>query len=180
MNSSRPPGRRLHPADIHRTLFAVARALGSGDDHARGAVVDQAIVEQMQRLAHEARALMVIDVERLAHDRDRIHRGVLAKRDRHRGERAAVGAVALEVAARDQRGAGAGRGHAEHRILAMTATRLARAFAIAAAAHHGPPQSREKLTDARHATASARPALTIIAAHWMQLAVKRPCAQVWL
>src|SRR5215813_155936 len=38
----------------------------------------------------------------------------------------------------------------------------------------------EKLIVARQATALARPALTAIAAHWMQLAVKRPCAQVWL
>src|SRR2546425_12442523 len=38
----------------------------------------------------------------------------------------------------------------------------------------------EKLTAARQATALARPALTAIAAHWRQLAVKRPCAQVWL
>src|SRR6185312_2462228 len=36
----------------------------------------------------------------------------------------------------------------------------------------------EKLTEARQATALAIPALTTIAAHWIQLAVKRPCAQV--
>src|SRR5712692_10943693 len=38
----------------------------------------------------------------------------------------------------------------------------------------------EKLIAARQATALARPALTAIATHWLQLAVKRPCAQVWL
>ena len=38
----------------------------------------------------------------------------------------------------------------------------------------------EKLMDAMQATTFAKPASTIIAAHWMLLAVKRPCAQVWL
>ena len=143
MNSSRLAGQRLHSADVDGALLAIARTLGGGDDHAGGAIVDKAIVEQMQRLAHEARALMLLDVERLAHDRDRIHRGMFAKGDRHRGERAAVGAVALEVASRHQRGARARRGHAEHRIFAVTAARLARAFAIAAASHYGTAHPRK-------------------------------------
>src|SRR5579872_6111308 len=65
----------LHPADEHRTFATIARAFRSRDDHTCGAVVDEAIVEQMQRLANEARALMLLDAERLAHHRDRIHRG---------------------------------------------------------------------------------------------------------
>src|SRR5258708_36117805 len=97
----------------------------------------------MERLAHIARTLMLLDVERLAHDRKRIHRGVFAKRDRHTGQRAAVGAVALKVSARHHRGARAGRGHAVNGILAMPSAGLARTFAIAAATHHWPSHARQ-------------------------------------
>src|SRR6266481_731969 len=97
----------------------------------------------MERLAHIARTLMLLDVERLAHDRKRIHRGVFAKRDRHTGQRAAVGAVALEVSARDHRGARARRSHAVNRILAMPSPGLAPTFAIATATHHWTPHAGE-------------------------------------
>src|SRR5216683_752371 len=105
----------------------------------------------MERLAHVARTLMLLDVERLAHDSKRIHRGVFAKRDRHTRKRAAVGAVAIEVSARDHRGARARRGHAVNGILAVPAAGLAPTFAITAATHHwtlygtlyGPPHAGE-------------------------------------
>ena len=90
---------------------------------------------------------MLLDAERLAHNRERIHRGVLAKRNGHRRECAAIGAIALEVAARHHRGARARRGHAEHRIFAMSATGFAAPFTIATASHDRTAHARK--TDRR-------------------------------
>src|SRR5215472_14715935 len=86
---------------------------------------------------------MVVNVIHLTHDRTRIHRGVFAKRDRYCGKLAAAAAIAFEITARDQGGARTRRGHAVNRVFAMTATSLARTFAVAAAAHHRPAQSRK-------------------------------------
>src|SRR5580704_14816258 len=86
---------------------------------------------------------MLLDIEWLAHDRYRIHRGMFAKRDRHGGKRAAVGVVTLEIAACDHRGARAWRGHAVNRILAMPTAGLAATFAIPTASHHRTPHARE-------------------------------------
>src|SRR6266446_3624190 len=47
-------GQALHPADIHRRLLEIARPLGSRDNHAGRAVVNQAVVEQMERLTYVA------------------------------------------------------------------------------------------------------------------------------
>src|SRR5216684_6527886 len=47
-------GQALHPADIHRRLLEIARPLGSRDNHAGRAVVNQTVIEQMQRLAYVA------------------------------------------------------------------------------------------------------------------------------
>src|SRR5229473_4093059 len=47
-------GQALHPADIHRWLLEVARPLGSRDNHAGRAIVNQAVVKQMERLTYVA------------------------------------------------------------------------------------------------------------------------------
>src|SRR5216683_3153701 len=47
-------GQALHPADIHGALLEVARPLGGRDNHAGRAVVNQAVVEQMERLTYVA------------------------------------------------------------------------------------------------------------------------------
>src|SRR5713101_6885942 len=47
-------GQALHPADIHRRLLEIARPLGSRDNHAGRAVVNQAVVEQMERITYVA------------------------------------------------------------------------------------------------------------------------------
>src|SRR5579864_554410 len=90
----------------------------------------------MERLTYVARCLIVIDAIRLAHDRGRVHRGVLAKRDRYSRELPAVRAVTLEVAARDQRCARPRRSHPVNRVLAMAAAGFTRALTVARSAHH--------------------------------------------
>src|ERR1700730_7200350 len=47
-------GQALHPADIHGALLEVARPLGGRDNHAGRAIVNQAVVEQMERLTYVA------------------------------------------------------------------------------------------------------------------------------
>src|SRR5260370_33099389 len=72
----------------------------------------------------------------MAHDRGRVHRGVLAKRDRYSRELPAVRAITLEVAARDQRRASARRGHPVNRVLAMAAAGFTRALTVARSTPH--------------------------------------------
>ena len=48
-------GRHAEAVDVDRRLPEVARPLGGRDDQRDAAVVDQAVVEQAQRLADEAR-----------------------------------------------------------------------------------------------------------------------------
>ena len=106
--------RRRHAvaAQIGRRLREIARALGGGQDQRDAAVIDQAIVEQVQRLADEARGVIVGERERLAHHGRRIERRVIAERLRHGAELVRRRAVELHVAARHQRVERAGRGHA--------------------------------------------------------------------
>src|SRR5207253_940506 len=72
----------LHSTEINRHSFAIPRPFSRGDDNAGGPIVDQAVIEQMEWLANEARLLMVINVENLTHNCAGILRGVFAKGDR--------------------------------------------------------------------------------------------------
>src|SRR5436305_1927084 len=64
-------GQALHPTDVHRRFLEIASTLGGHNDHARRAVVHEAVIEQMKRLAYVTGRDIVIDAVGLAHDRGR-------------------------------------------------------------------------------------------------------------
>ncbi|HJU18496.1 MAG TPA: aldo/keto reductase [Stellaceae bacterium] len=59
---------------------------GGGEDQRRPAVIDQAVIEKVQRLADVAGAVVPCRVERFAHDRLRVQPGMPPERDRDRAE----------------------------------------------------------------------------------------------
>src|SRR5438093_1402187 len=97
----------------------------------------------MERLANEARLLMVIYVENLTHNRAGIFRGMVAKCDWHCRKLAAATAVTFKIPARHQCGASTRRGHTVDGVFPVTPASLARTLAISTAAHHWPAQSRK-------------------------------------
>src|SRR5262245_58443264 len=79
---------RRHAATAHvdRTLGEVARSLAGSEDQRYAPVVDETIVEQMQRLADVARRVIVGEGEGSAHHGRRIERRVVPKRLRDGAE----------------------------------------------------------------------------------------------
>src|SRR5262249_32477882 len=69
----------LRAADVDGWFLEVARMLPGGDDYTSRPVVDQAVVEQAQRLTYERRLLVIVHGDRRAHDRRRVQGGMLAK-----------------------------------------------------------------------------------------------------
>ena len=109
----------------HRRVFEVSRPLGRGDDEADPAVVDQAVVEQTERLGDVARALVVVHRDRTLHHRVGIQRRVGPIRDRQMPQRLRRRAVAVLVTPEHQRCDRARRCHPirrfEHRLGRNTA-----------------------------------------------------------
>ena len=98
-------------ADVDRGFREIARALRRGHDQRDAAVIDQAVVEQVQRLGDEARALVILDGDRLLHHGFGIEQRMLAERDRDRRKLPAGRAVEVHVALEHHRMRGARRRH---------------------------------------------------------------------
>src|SRR5581483_6250606 len=102
----------LHATDVDRALFQIARAVTTGHNHTGSAIIDLAIVEQMQWLTNESGVLMVFNRDGIAHDCRRIERGVLAFGYGDRRKLTTRCAILGKIFLRDQRGTGPRRGHA--------------------------------------------------------------------
>ena len=124
--------------EIDRLGLEIARALGRGHDYRGAAVAHQRAIEQMQGIGDHPRIEHVIDGDRLAHLRRRIHRGVLATGDRDRRALRRGGAVGMLMRAGEQRIEGgdrravgtlelrmAGAGHRFDRLVAREPGELA-------------------------------------------------------
>ncbi|MNT69101.1 hypothetical protein D3C72_2073890 [compost metagenome] len=61
--------RLTHAGDLDHRLTQVTCAFGGREDHANAAVADQAAIQQMEGLDNPARCLMVLDGDRVTHDR---------------------------------------------------------------------------------------------------------------
>src|SRR6516164_7829263 len=111
---SRVRERRCHAATAHidGRLGEVARSLAGSEDQRYAAVVDETIVEQMQRLADVARRMIVGEGEGSAHHGRRIERRVVTKRLRDGAELIRGRPVKLHMATGHQRMECAGGGHA--------------------------------------------------------------------
>ena len=104
---------RVLPADaeqVDRPLDEVARELGVGEDQADRAVGDQADVRAAQRPDDPAVGQVVVPAHRLAPERDRVHRRVLAHRDRQRADLVALGQPSVRVEIPLEAQAGEARG----------------------------------------------------------------------
>ena len=124
--AARRVAHRLARAEnIDRLLLQIARALGRRDHQRAAAVADDAAIEQMQRRRNHARREHVLDRDRIAILRRRIHRRMQPHRHRDLGELLGRGAVVMHVALRDHR-IRADRGGAEGNLvlIARVARRL--------------------------------------------------------
>jgi hypothetical protein len=92
-----------HPEDIDGGFLQVACALGRGDDYAKGAVGNEAAIEQVERLRDPSRVMVILEGQRfvveLGH---RIHVGPLPLGDRYRAHMIVGGAIQMHVAASDE------------------------------------------------------------------------------
>src|SRR5205807_1623660 len=77
---------RSDPRDYDRWLFEIARPLGSREDQAHGAVIDQAIVEQTQGIDDPSRARVIVKRDWFFHDGVGMVQGMLAECDRYLSE----------------------------------------------------------------------------------------------
>ena len=141
-------GQALHPADAHRPPGHVPRALLSSNQNAGRAIVNQTIVQQVQRLAHKTRVLVVFNADRCLHDGIRIHGSVFPKRHRHRGQLLTGCAKAIKILPGDQSRPSPRRGHTEHRVFAVSPAGLSPALGVSGPAHHGLAETGK--TDRRH------------------------------
>src|SRR5215813_3734771 len=105
---------RRHAATAHMDgrLGEVVRSLTGCEDQRYAAVVDETIVEQMQRLADVARRVIVGESEGSAHHGRWIERRVVTKRLRDSAELIRGRPIKLHMAAGHQRMECAGGGHA--------------------------------------------------------------------
>src|SRR6516162_662417 len=105
---------RRHAATAHvdGRLSEVVRSLTGREDQRYAAVVDETIVEQMQRLADVARRVIVGESEGSAHHGRWIERRVVTKRLRDSAELIRSRPIKLHMAAGHQRMECAGGGHA--------------------------------------------------------------------
>src|SRR5215472_17237291 len=119
---------RRHAATAHvdGRLGEVARSLAGSEDQRYAAVVDETIVEQMQRLADVARRVIVGESEGSAHHGRRIERPVVTKRLRDSAELIRGRPIKLHMAAGHQRMECAGGGHAVGKPLPTAAVGVAR------------------------------------------------------
>ena len=122
----------------------VARDVGARHDHGRRPVAGRVAVVEAERPAHQARGEVVVQGQRLAVDRGRVERGVLAPGERDGGELLARRAVLVHVAhgvARDPVG---GRHRAVGDQVGAEAADAARARADAESAR---PRRGRRLAD---------------------------------
>jgi len=106
----------------HGRPLQVARTLGRGHDPGHRAVVDQAVVQQMQRLADRARTCVVGQRDRAAmHHRIRVQAGMVAERHRDVAQVSMRRAELVHVPAPHHGMHGAGAGHAPGAPLAVVA-----------------------------------------------------------
>src|SRR5262249_15612862 len=94
----RPRGVADAGDDLHGVLLQVAGAPQAGDDTRRAAVGLQAAVEQAEGRGHQPRVQVVLNRDRLLHQRARVLAGVLAAGDRHGAELLLGSAVLVHVA----------------------------------------------------------------------------------
>ena len=115
--------------DADRGMRQVARDVGARHDHGGRPVARRVAVVEAERPADQAGGEVVLQAHRLAVDRGRVERGVLAPGERHGGELLARRAVLVHVAhgvARDPVG---GRHRAERDQVGAEAADAARARA---------------------------------------------------
>ena len=99
----RVPYRLARAQDVHRLLLQVARAFRRRDHERAAAVTDDAAIQQMQRRRDDSRREHVLDRDRIAILRHRIHRRMQPHRDRNLGQLLRGRPVVMHVPLRDHR-----------------------------------------------------------------------------